>query len=257
MLPIRHLIHGMMIALLAVAVPAVAQQPSQKPKPQTQQQDQNKPDQNKINSSDTHLEDALVRWLMEENLAEIELGQLAAQRASDPAVKEFAQRMVKAHTDYWKKLSKFAKEPPPDLTRSGPQTSPNQPNRQTANNTQNQTPKNENTVNRQVGFRGHKHATMEEIGKRAGELKIQMTKDLLKKYQGHEFDMAYLGDQIAAHIDMLANLKAIEESTTGEFAKVVKEGAETTQGHLERAEALSRQAQRGGHKAAGSAKTSR
>ncbi len=94
---------------------------------------------------------------------------------------------------------------------------------------------------------------MQKIGDRAGEIKLQMTKDLLNKYQGRAFDMAYVGDQIAAHIDMLSTLKAMKENTTGEFSKVVEEGIQVTESHLKRVKELSDELQ----KHHGQAKTAR
>ncbi len=236
MLPLRHLIHGTMAVALAMTTVSAAEPPTP---PNANQNDQNKTTSEKITSSDAHLEDALAHWLMEGNKFEVEIAQLAEQRASDPAVKDFAQRMIKAHTGFWNKLSKFTNEKEQTLTATDRPIfqkefhAPGKPNENAA------------PVKRRVGFRGNKHPTMDEIGKRAGQMKTQMTKELLKKYEGRDFDMAYLGDQIAAHISMLATLKAIEESTTGEFQKVVKEGIDTTESHLQRAKELSGQLQQG------------
>lgn len=43
-------------------------------------------------------------------MAEVQLGQIARDRATDPAVKQFADRMVKDHTDADKQLTQIATE---------------------------------------------------------------------------------------------------------------------------------------------------
>jgi predicted outer membrane protein len=238
MLKIRHLISGVACTLLVTStLPAqeLQREIQQREVPREAQETDN--EERKIgaeaSAEDAHLTDALAQWLVNGNKAEIELGKLAQQKASSQDVKQFAQKMVKDHTEYLQKLHKFTDEKEQPIAGL---------ERRTEDRTTAQTPPAQKVEERVAGFRGDdhgKHATMEKIGKKAGELHLQMTKELLNKYQGHEFDMAYVGQQIAAHTQMLANLKAMEEHTTGEFATVVKEGVQTTEQHLEHAKELS------------------
>ena len=55
-------------------------------------------------------ERAFVRKAAEANLAEVELGKLAAERASSPQVKQFGQRMVDDHTKANDQLKQVASE---------------------------------------------------------------------------------------------------------------------------------------------------
>src|SRR5581483_6292960 len=48
--------------------------------------------------SSTKMDDSFAKKAAEGGLTEVELGQLATQKASDPAVKAFGQRMVDDHT---------------------------------------------------------------------------------------------------------------------------------------------------------------
>ena len=231
MLKAHHLFSGVACAILATSL-VTAQEVERRPI-QAPERTQTQTDQQKIGSGESHLTDALAQWLVNGNKAEVELGQLAQQKASSQEVKQFAQKMVKDHTAYLQKLQKFTDEkerPIAGIERKTeePRTAQTQPEQK--------------VEERVAGFRGDdhgKHATMEKIGKKAGELHLKMTKELLNEYQGRDFDMAYIGQQIAGHTQMLANLKAMEENTTGEFQTVVKEGVQATEMHLKEAKQLS------------------
>lgn len=206
----------------------------------------------KVSAEDSHLADALAQHLANGNKAEIELGKLASEKASSPEVKEFAQMMVKDHSAFLAKVEKFTDEKSQPVAGADRKTfeTPSEEKRPVIEDAKTDQPQEQ-----RVGFRGDKHATMEKIGKRAGEIELQMTKDLLSKFQGHEFDMAYVGQQIAGHTHMVATLKAMEENTSGDFQAVVKEGAKTAEMHLNHAKELSAQLQKQGGAKTGAAKT--
>ncbi|QDT14370.1 DUF4142 domain-containing protein [Alienimonas californiensis] len=48
--------------------------------------------------------DALVRWVRQDNQAEIALAEYAKQKSQNPAVKDFAEKMIQAHTQFGQKL---------------------------------------------------------------------------------------------------------------------------------------------------------
>jgi len=239
----QHIASGLSCVLFVMSlVPSAAQT-----KPAEQKADA-KQTTEKVGTEDSHLTDALAQWLVNGNKAEIELGKLASEKATAPEVKEFAQMMVKDHSAYLEKVQKFTDEKGQPVAGADRKTfdNPTEEKRPIIEDAKSDQPKEQH-----VGFRGDKHAAMEKIGKRAGELHLQMTKDLLNKYQGRDFDMAYVGQQIAAHTQMLANLKAMEENTSGEFQTVVKEGTKTTEMHLNHAKELSAQLQKQGGQKAG------
>lgn len=248
----RHILSGVACALLVTCT-----LPADETQKASQTTDKSKKTQ-EIGAGDSHLVDALAQWLANGNKAEIELGQLAQQKATNPEVKQFAQKMVKDHTEYLQKLQKFTDEKEHTVAGTDQKKSQDDIANRSATD-QRKTDENraqaqgdQKIEERVAGFRGDdkhkhgKHATMEQIGKEAGKLHLQMTKELLNKYQGHNFDMAYVGQQIAAHTQMLANLKAMEEHTTGEFGTVVKEGVQATESHLKEAKELSDSLQKRG-----------
>ncbi len=260
MTTLKHLARGTMVATLALAMAGVihaADKPGKAraddSRDRTQQKTQKTSKQKaagNLNRGDQHQVQALAEWLSHTNKAEIELSRFAAQRASDPKVKQFAEQMVKAHTQCQQKLEKFTGQ------RFGSQASdtrgearntfeevdrdaPKKPARTDIARNERPDADDETTVTRRAGFRGDKHATMEQIGKAACDARLKLTRDLLSEYQGRDFDMAYIGQQIASHINMVAQLQAIEQHTTGEFNEVIKEGVKTTQDHLQQARRIS------------------
>jgi len=231
-----HHLAGVLSCALFVTT-LLPQAESQQPKERTAKSQATE----KIAPEDSHLTDALAQWLCNGNKAEIELGKLASEKASSPDVKEFAQMMVKDHSAFLAKVETFTDEKGQAVAGADRKTfdTPSEEKRPVIEDAKTDQPNEQ-----RVGFRGDKHATMETIGKRAGEIQLQMTKDLLNKYQGHEFDMAYVGQQIAGHTHMVATLKAMEENTTGDFQAVVKDGVKTAEMHLNHAKELSAQLQK-------------
>jgi predicted outer membrane protein len=67
---------------------------------------------------------------------------------------------------------------------------------------------------------------------------LMLTREALEKHSGADFDQAYLGAQVGAHIGMLAKLRAAEGYTNGEFRELVTQGLKTTEEHLQHAEQL-------------------
>lgn len=256
MTALKHLARGTMVASLALAgVIHAADKPGrdrvEDSRDRTQQKTANQKTRGDINRGDQHQVQALAEWLAQGNKAEIELSRFAAQRASDPKVKQFAEQMVKEHTQCQQKLEKFTgpgyrshasaddAEPRTTFNETPKADRKKAVGTDVARNERPDTDDDDAATTRRAGFRGDKHGTMEQIGKAACDARLKLTRELLTEYQGREFDMAYIGQQIASHINMVAQLEAIEKNTTGEFNKVVKEGAKTAREHLQQAKRIS------------------
>lgn len=188
----------------------------------------------------------LAGWLATGNQAEIELGKLAAERTQNDQVKQFAQRMVEDHGTFLNELRKFmpnvetkdAAEPATadraaDDTNAQPAPPADREARRQARGEA------ADPTKAQAARRGH--GEMMQIGLKASKFKLALTKQMLEEYQGQDFDMGYLGQQIVAHIDMLATLKAMQGHGTGEFEQLLERGIATTEGHLKQARALAMQ----------------
>src|SRR5690606_17070619 len=95
------------------------------------------------------------------------------------------------------------------------------------------------TVNRQdlSGDTGS-NATVDKIlqlDQQATQACLDMTRQMLEEKQGAEFDKAYTGMQIGAHVGMLAQLKASEQHGSGELASLIKQSQQSVKSHLDQA----------------------
>jgi putative membrane protein len=116
----KHLLSSLVAAVLAAAPAMLAQTPGQREtdktdKSKTQDQSQTE-SRDRVRSGEQASGTAQLRnnerqFLMEaaqDSLVEIELGKLAQERASNPEVKEFGERMVEDHTKALEKLKETA-----------------------------------------------------------------------------------------------------------------------------------------------------
>lgn len=197
--------------------------------------------------------ESLAAWLALGNHAEIELSKVAVERSTNPDVKAFANKMIEDHTAFLGELKKFmpaldeqgaAAQPgePRTLPAQRPGADqPQQPQRQTQQQ-QLQQEQQQQLQQRpqQAEHARDSHGEMLQIATKAAQIKLAMTKQMLEKYQGQDFDMAYLGQQIVAHTDMLAVMQAMKGHGTPEFQQLLEQGMETVKHHLTEAHALAK-----------------
>lgn len=198
------------------------------------------------------------------NKAEIELAKLALEKSRQPQVRQFAEQMIKEHTAFLGKLKQF--NPRIELTnvdaegtttirreptaRAGDDPNESRPDTIRERRQQRRDERGEQATetlpNDRRGEASGRAGTMnraslQQIAHRAAHLKLQMTKDMLAKYDGQDFDMGYLGEQIVAHIGMLAHLQASQNLGDEQFQQVLAQGIQTTQQHLQEAQQIARQ----------------
>jgi predicted outer membrane protein len=168
------------------------------------------------------LTEHLAAWLAMMDHSEIELGQLAQKQADDPAVKEFAGKMVLDHGQHLKKLQRFM----PTLDQAG---RPGVEERTAAKVTP------EGRIP-QAGADGH--STMMQIGADASKRALEMTKEMLGKQKGRNFDMGFMAQQVIAHTHAVATLEAMQGKGSPEFRQLVDESVKATRAHLEAAQQI-------------------
>jgi predicted outer membrane protein len=183
----------------------------------------------------------LAAWLALIDYSEVELGQLAQKQAKDPAVQKFAERMVSEHTMHLKKLQQFM----PTLGRPG---QPGPQERTAAKVTpEGRIPQEGRTDpaggQPQARARGA-HSTMVQVGSQASQRALQMTKEMLSKQQGRDFDMGYMAQQVVAHTYAVATLEAMQGKGSPEFQKNVEAGLKATRDHLEMAQQIAKKLNR-------------
>src|SRR5262249_29877422 len=146
------------------------------------------------NSADGQLASILITL----NQGEIALGKLAEQRAKDKEVKQFAEMMVKDHTDFLQKLEKFAGNSANRMeTRSDIRSG-------TSAQAGGVQPGIERTGAQEMA--GHQ-LDFVALHQQIGEKCLEMTKKDLEQKEGDEFDKCYIGAQIGMHTGVLATLE--------------------------------------------------
>jgi predicted outer membrane protein len=82
---------------------------------------------------------------------------------------------------------------------------------------------------------------------------LKLTQKELSQYQGAEFDKAFVGQQLGAHLGMLAQLRGSKSFASPELQKVITEGEKMTTMHMEAAKKLMDQIKDEGAKTASAA----
>ena len=169
---------------------------------------------------DTSLQGYLVTKLMLANNAEIQTSQIATEKAQHQSVKQFAQKMIQEHQQLNQKLQQLQS----GQDQSG-QDQPGQSQPGAAQTQQGQSVPQQLTA----------------ITQRAAENSLQMAKQSLQRHNGQDFDMAYLGMQLAMHTQMLSGLKAIQDTGSPQFQQLVRQAEQATSQHLQQAKKLAQQ----------------
>jgi predicted outer membrane protein len=181
------------------------------------------------------------------NQEEITLAQLAEQRAKHERVKEFAQMMQRDHTQALQKLQQVA-----------PQVASLRLTGATAGGARGQAPNQPGSTVQQAGGQ-------QQFGAQGGVQPAGSTQaiaggaspriDLFRAIHaqclaltqreleeaGEDFDACYVGQQVGAHIAMLAKLQASEQYATGELRNFIQEATQTVEGHLQHAKELAKE----------------
>ena len=67
---------------------------------------------------------------------------------------------------------------------------------------------------------------------------LSLTQQELQEHQGADFDKAYVGQQLGAHIAMLAELRGSKSFASPELQKIIAEGEKMTMAHMEKAKEI-------------------
>lgn len=89
----------------------------------------------------------------------------------------------------------------------------------------------------QVAAGSYEHHLM-ALGKQTAEECLRLTKMELQRHTGEHFAQAYIGQQVGAHIGMLAKINASEQFASPELKQVLDQGRQITQQHMEHARQL-------------------
>lgn len=150
---------------------------------------------------------------------EVELAKFAKDKIKNDDVKEFAAMMIKDHQEGCEKFKKWAGQ----LALA----SSDDANRRDARRAE----------------RAQRVAAMQPLDwvamtKEIGDECLASTKEELGRYEGSSFDKAFLGQQVAAHLKMVDELKVFSEYATGSLKQEIELATKTTEDHLKQARKL-------------------
>lgn len=162
----------------------------------------------------------LAGWMLIDSNNEIAIAQLAEQRAQDPEVKQFAQKMISDHREFAQKLQKYA--PTNDFGgRPGAKTGhDNEPSREGGPNDD------------MSGGDNFDHAALiQELGRQS----LESARKELEQKSGYDFDRAYMDMMVAEHMKGNDMLTVFQRHASGELKTAFAEGQRTVAMHLEHA----------------------
>jgi predicted outer membrane protein len=219
---------------LAIAGPAFAQE-REPARPQVQPGAATQITQQQL---DAHLANCLVLG----NQEEIALCRYALERIDDEKVKELAQKMIDDHEKFVTQLRRYASKDKSFELRTGSKgketirrvggTDEDRPDKTTRPATG---APGATTAARPAGDVA---ARMFAIAQETAEECLKLTQECLSQYEGKEFDQAFLGQQVGAHIGMQAKMKVAEGHVSPEFKELLRTGQKTAKEHKQHAEKL-------------------
>jgi len=208
----------------------------------------------------------VAQWLGLYNAEEIALANLAIQHSQNEKVKQFAQTLVKDHTELLNSLHNFGAQ----VARLDAAPGQEQPGVAGANPNLNQNPNQNPNLNRNQRARDvvanqlGRNAPDTRTGRPEGQPGVagapaaqgmpdffqvnqQIAQRCLAQAQrcwsenkGSEAEMAFVGNQIAMHEHMLATAETLRQYASPELQNVIDKGIQGTQMHLEHAKNLIR-----------------
>jgi predicted outer membrane protein len=184
---------------------------------------------NKANPSHQKLDDHIAACLTLANQNEIALAKTAEEKSSNPEVKSFAQQIEQDHTKFMSQITKFGgnefRNRDTSARRDGERRDDSSATPRNADQAKNAASSSQDQVHMQI-----KRELADEC--------LASTQRELSQKSGQEFDDCYVGMQIAAHMQMVTELKVLQRHASPELASVLKEGQNTAQKHLDHAKQL-------------------
>jgi predicted outer membrane protein len=211
-----------------------------------------------------HPDAELAAWLIIDNEGEVAVAQFARQQASDPQVKEFAERMVNEHQQLIEKLRQVAGRER-RIARGATEPGQTAPRRETGERRRDvDRARGDADVDVRIGDRESarprvsvqgeipgiaRHSQMGRLDcialkRQISEKCQQSVKSELERKEGREFDMCFLGHQMMAHMLLADTLEVFQNHASAELKPILAEAHKSVQGHLEHAKELAKSVDR-------------
>ncbi|HTF90885.1 MAG TPA: DUF4142 domain-containing protein [Planctomycetota bacterium] len=171
----------------------------------------------------------LATWLVVGGDAEVALARIAAQKASDPEVKQFAQRMIDDHTQMGQKLQAFASA----AGHKGEGQGADRPTDVSGNDRKEPNPAREASAPRAMG--GFDHVA---LAQELGDQCLQTSRRELEQKQGADFDRCYIGMAVGGHMHTSDMLTVFQRHASSSLKPVLSDAQGTVTKHLQEAKDL-------------------
>ncbi len=176
-------------------------------------------------AASAQLAQAIATCLALGNHEEVALAKFAQGRAENDKVKQFAEMMIRDHQAALEKLTRLS----PQLTTLNLQLHENGAAGAAAP-----------AATAQTGAAGDVTQQMVALQRNVAEQCLQLTQRELGEKNGAEFDRCYIGQQVGAHIGMLAKLNGSEQFASGELRTFIQEATKTVEEHHKHAKELAK-----------------
>jgi predicted outer membrane protein len=188
------------------------------------------------------------------NQEEVALAEFAQKRSQTPEVREFAAMMIKDHQPAVDKLQQLA----PSMSaigsdaaaaNAGASAAANQSNAPNSNRSRSAergsisptSPSGESTMPASSSGGSKASATAIAFQQQTAARCLELTMEELGELEGEEFDMAYLGQQIVAHVSMLAKLETAAQMSSGDLQSFAAQSIPTVKHHHMMAKQMKKQ----------------
>ncbi|MEO6709215.1 MAG: DUF4142 domain-containing protein [Planctomycetota bacterium] len=172
----------------------------------------------------------LATWLVVGGDAEVALARIAQEKATDPDVKQFAQRLIDDHTQMGQKLQPFASA---TGHKSGDGHGADRPTDVGGNDRKEPNPAREASAARGMG--GFDHVG---LAQELGEQCLQTSRRELEQKQGAEFDRCYVGMALGGHMHTNDMLTVFQRHASSSLKPVLSDAQGTVTKHLQEAKDL-------------------
>lgn len=167
----------------------------------------------------------------------IKMSQIAAKKSTNQGVKDFAATLVQQHQQLNQKLQPFKASYAEQAMVVDAKNSGDAATLVAGDNVE---PKNL----RETGFRQNADTVYSEmfaLCRKVSQYKREHCERMMSQASAEDYDMAFVGGQIAGHQMLSAELQAIAESSEGEFQSMVRQARQSVDSHLEKATQLAKQ----------------
>ncbi len=175
------------------------------------------------------------------NNAAIQAGQMAAKKATNSEVKQFAEMLATDHAKFNARLKPFVASYGDQSIAATETTNTNNPLAIAGDKVRVDQDSSISKTQKETSLRVDAQTTLQslyEVCEEAHKNHMAACTAMLTKKSGNEFDKAFVGAQIVGHMQLLAELKALDSRSGSDFQTVIREATKSVESHMQAAEGL-------------------